>query len=256
VSGEVHEAAAEGFGAVADEYERARPDYPSAAIDVLRNELGVGPRNRTLDLGAGTGKLTRMLVPLGGPLVAVEPLASMSEHFARVLPEVPIVSGVAEAMPFSDAAFHAVICAQAFHWFDGPRALAEIHRVLEPGGRLALLWNVKDETVPWVRALGDILRPHQEKVPQETTGEWRRAFEATDLFGPIEEARIPHGQPLDGPGLVERYTSASYVAILPEDQRRDVLRRIAELTETHPDLAGKATFDLPYVTEVYWSSRR
>lgn len=253
MSGKVHRAAAEGFGAVADEYERARPDYPEAAVERLGAELGTG---RTLDLGAGTGKLTRMLVPLGIPLMALEPIPSMHERFARILPDVPLVSGLAEALPFRDATFRGVVCAQAFHWFDGPRALAEIHRVLEPGGGLALLWNVKDESVPWVGALGDILRPYQARVPQETTGDWRRAFEATDLFGPLGESRIPHGQPLDGPGLVERYASASYIAILPEDERRDVLRRIGELTERHPDLAGRASFDLPYVTELYWSTRR
>jgi SAM-dependent methyltransferase len=251
VSGSVHEAAAEGFGAVADEYERARPDYPQAAVDRLRRELG---GRRWLDLAAGTGKLTRMLGE--ERVVAVEPLASMREHFARVLPEVPLLAAVAERLPFADGSFAAVACAQAFHWFDGERALAEIHRVLEPGGRLALLWNIKDETVPWVRELGDILRPYQDRVPQEITGDWRGAFEAGGLFGPIQEARFPHAQPLDAPGLVERYASASYVAILPEPERRDVLARIRSLAETHPDLTGRAAFDLPYVTELHWCERR
>lgn len=256
MSGSVHDAAARGFGSVADEYERARPDYPAAAVQKLSEVLGIEPGSRVLDLGAGTGKLTRMLTPLGADIVAAEPLASMREHFSRVLPSVPLVAAVAEALPFAAGAFRGVVCAQAFHWFDGERALSEIERILEPGGRVALLWNVKDESVPWVRALGDILRPHQERVPQETTGEWRAAFSSSDGFGPLEEARFPHAQPLDGPGLVERYASASYVATLSEGDRTDVLERIRSLTETHPDLAGKPTFDLPYVTELHWAARR
>ena len=254
MSGSVHETAASGFGAVADEYERARPDYPRAAVERLTQELG-GDHARWLDLGAGTGKLTRMLA--GQRVVAAEPIASMREHFARVLPEVPLVAGLAEQLPFADASFGSIVCAQAFHWFDSERALGEIHRVLRPGGGLALLWNVKDESVPWVQELGDILRPHQARVPQETTGEWRRSFEAaSELFGPLQEARFPHAQPLDGPGLVERYTSASYVAVLPEAERLDVLARIRSLTVEHPDLSGRTEFDLPYVTEMHWCVRR
>jgi ubiquinone/menaquinone biosynthesis C-methylase UbiE len=255
VSGSVHEAAAEGFGAVAGEYERARPDYPRAAVERLAAELRIETGSRLLDLGAGTGKLTRMLAPLGARVVAAEPLSSMRERFVRVLPAVPLVAAVAEALPFRAAAFDAVVCAQAFHWFDGERALAQIHRVLEPGGRLALLWNVKDESVGWVRELGDILRPHQAKVPQETTGEWREAFSAS-RFGALQEDRFPHAQRLDAEGLVERYASASYVATLPDAQRRDVLERIRDLAGTHPDLAGKAQLDLPYVTELHWCARR
>ena len=252
MSGSVHRTAAKGFGAVADEYERARPDYPPAAVQRMRGE--VGPGKRWLDLGAGTGKLTRSLS--GERVVAVEPLPAMRDHLARALPDVLLLAGVAEAMPFAGASFGAVVCAQAFHWFDGERALPEIHRVLEPGGHLALLWNVKDERVPWVRELGDILRPYQHRVPQETTGRWRRAFHSTELFGPVAEERFPHAQTLDGPGLVERYASASYVAVLPEEERQGVLDRIGWLVKSHPDLRGRTTFPLPYITELHRCRRR
>ena len=254
MSGSVHDVAAGGFGAAADEYERARPDYPAAAIELLAREVQVEGA-RVLDLGAGTGKLTRMLLPLGSPVVAAEPLPSMRARFSRALPQVPMVAGVAEALPFAAGSFGAVVCGQAFHWFDGDRAVAEIHRVLRTGGGLGLLWNVKDEGVPWVRELGDILRPSQESAPQEVSGRWREAFARTDGFGGLREERFAHAQTLDVPGLVERYASASYVAVLPEPERRSVLDRIRRLAEKHPDLAGRDTFELPYVTELHWCVR-
>jgi SAM-dependent methyltransferase len=254
LSGSIHEAASEGFGAASGEYERRRPLYPEDAVERLVGELEIGPGSRVLDLGAGTGKLTRMLAPFGPRLVALEPIAAMRERFVEVLPDVPLAAGLAEALPFKDGSFGGVICAQAFHWFDGDRALPEIHRVLRPGGRLALLWNVKDEEVGWVKELGDILRPFQDAVPQESSGEWRGAFERTGLFGSLTEVRFSHAQRLDAEGLVERYASASYISFLPEDQRRDVLGRIRELADSHPDTAGRG-FDLPYVTELHWAER-
>ncbi|MGH2710071.1 MAG: class I SAM-dependent methyltransferase [Actinomycetota bacterium] len=255
MSGSVHEAAAEGFGAAAGEYERRRPLYPEAAVERLVAELEIGPGLRILDLGAGTGKLTRMLLPFGPHLIGVEPVASMREKFVEVLPDVPLAAGLAEALPLADGSFDAVICAQAFHWFDGDRALPEIHRVLRPGGRLALLWNVKDERFPWVKELGDILRPYQDAVPQESSGEWQAAFSRTNLFGPLTEARFPHSQRLDAPGLVERYASASYISFLPEAEGREVLERIRTLADSHPETSGRE-FDLPYATELHWTTRR
>ncbi|MGH2687026.1 MAG: class I SAM-dependent methyltransferase [Actinomycetota bacterium] len=256
MSRSVHEAAAGGFGTAAEEYERARPDYPSEAIDRLAQELEIGRACTVLDLGAGTGKLTRQLAELGSWVLAVEPVEAMRRMFSASLHGVPLVAGVAEALPVRDGRFDAVVCGQAFHWFDGTRALPDIYRVLKPRGRLGLIWNVKDESVGWVRQLDEILDPYKRRVPQETTGEWRRAFSATDLFGTQNQIRFPHAQELDAPGLVERYASASYLAILPEAERTEVLGRIERLARTHPDLTGRSTFSLPYVTELYWCLRR
>src|SRR3954454_1555934 len=132
---------ANAFGPAAGDYERARPSYPAAAIDVLRRELGIGPGRMVCDLAAGTGKLTRLLVPSGATILAVEPVPGMRDELRVAVPDVEVVDGTAEAMPFPDASVDAVTVAQASHWSRFDEALAEIRRVVRPGGGLAILFN-------------------------------------------------------------------------------------------------------------------
>jgi SAM-dependent methyltransferase len=255
VTTKVHRAAVTGFGRAARAYERSRPDYPGEAIDRLVQELEIGRRCSVLDLGAGTGKLTRMLVQTGATITALEPVEPMWRALADEVPRARILAATAEAIPVADTSFDAVVCGQAFHWFDGDRALAEVHRVLRPHGRFALLWNLRDESEGWVRRMTEIIDRYQGDTPNERTGQWRRAFSATDLFGTLHQLRFTHRQVLDRAGLVERVASISYVAALPEDQRAAVLKEIEDLAATHPDLAGRDRFELPYVTDLYWCVR-
>jgi SAM-dependent methyltransferase len=251
----VHEAAATGFGRAAEAYERSRPDYPTEAIDRLIQELEMNRDCSVLDLGAGTGKLTRMLARTGAPITAVEPVEPMRRALEATVPGATVLAGTAEAIPAADGTFDAVVCAQAFHWFDGPRALVEIHRVLRTHGRFALVWNLRDESVEWVRQMTEIIDRHQGDTPNERTSQWRRAFSATDLFGTLHQLRFQHRQALDEEGLVERVASISYIAALPEAQRDRVLDEVRELARTHPELADRDRFDLPYVTDLYWCVR-
>ena len=145
---------ARSFGAVADRYARARPGYPPAAVEWL---LEAAPGRAVVDLAAGTGKLTQVLVEAGAEPVAVEPDAGMRAALATAAPGVEILAGTAEAIPLPDASADAVLVAQAFHWFDARRACDEIGRVLRPGGVLGLLWNLRDGSVPWVADLDRIL---------------------------------------------------------------------------------------------------
>jgi ubiquinone/menaquinone biosynthesis C-methylase UbiE len=121
----VHEQAARGFEAGADAYERGRPDYPPDAVEWLIAEAGLRPGRVVVDVGAGTGKLTRALLASGAEVVAIEPVAGMRAVFEREVPEATVRNGVAEALPLEDASAEAVVVAQAFHWFDGPKALAD-----------------------------------------------------------------------------------------------------------------------------------
>jgi SAM-dependent methyltransferase len=255
MSGGIHRVAAEGFGAAAEAYERGRPGYPGEAVTHLVRVLGIGPSRTVLDLAAGTGKLTALLVPTGATLVAVEPVDAMREQLQTRLPTVPALRGTAEAIPLGDHSVDAVVVAQAFHWFDEERALCEIHRVLRPGRSLGLVWNVRDQSVDWVGRLTDILEPHAGDAPRHRSGKWRSAFDRADLFGPLKERSFPHAQEVTLDGLVDRVLSTSFIAALDEPTRARVARQVVELARSHPELTGRERFTLPYRTDVLWCRR-
>lgn len=246
--------AATGFEAGAGAYERARPGYPDDAIAHLVEELQIEPGSRVVDLGAGTGKLTVSLVPTGAHVVAIEPVEAMRSRLAASLPSVAVLAGTAEAIPLADGVARAMVAAQAFHWFDAPVALAEIHRVLEPGGRLALVWNARDTSVDWVGEMSRILDGYGDCIRRHETGAWKVAFPAPG-FGPLEERLFPNVQPIAPEGVVDRVSSTSFIATLSADERNRVLERIRTLIGTHPQTAGKETIDLPHETRVYITPR-
>jgi SAM-dependent methyltransferase len=233
----IHEAAATGFARSAEAYEEGRPGYPPAALE----PLGLAPGLEVLDLAAGTGKLTRVLAASGATVVAVEPVAEMR---AALPDSVTALDGTAEAIPLEAGSTDLVTVAQAFHWFDGPAALAEIHRVLRTGGRLAVLWNRRLEDDRVNGAIEDLIEPYRMGTPTHRGDAWRAAFERTTLFGPLEEHVFPNEQVLDADGLAARICSISFIARLPEGERAGLLARIRELTADGP-------VTVPYRTEVH-----
>jgi SAM-dependent methyltransferase len=232
----IHRAAAHGFARSAEAFEIGRPGYPAAALEPLRLSRGL----RVLDLAAGTGKLTRALAASGASVTAVEPVAEMR---ACLPSSARALDGTAERIPLEDASADLVTVAQAFHWFDGDAALAEIHRVLRPGGRLAVLWNRRVEDAAINEAIEAIVEPYRAGTPTHRGEDWRGAFERTTLFGPLEEHVFANVQVLDEAGLVARICSISFIACLPELERVRVLVRARELVAD-----GPAT--VPYRTEV------
>jgi SAM-dependent methyltransferase len=234
----VHRAAATGFARSVGAYERGRPDYPPEAIAHLQRELDLGPGRTLVDLAAGSGKLTRQLVPLGCELIAVEPVAEMR---AAIGEGIRALDGTAEAIPLPDSSADAVTVAQAFHWFDGPQALAEIARVLRPDGALALVWNRRPvESSPLHAAISEIIAPYRGDAPAHATGAWREAFAGSELT----EWRHEFAQRLDADGLADRVGSTSFVAALDDVERERVLARVHAL-------AGEGSVDVPYVCEVH-----
>ncbi len=241
----VHDTARRGFASAAEAYERSRPGYPPEAIAWLADAAGIGPGSTVVDLAAGTGKPTRALVATGARLVAIEPVAPMRDLLAGLVPEATVLDGTAEAIPLPDSSADVVTVAQAFHWFDGPAALAEIHRVLRPGGALALVWNVRDLSHPIQRAVEEILAPHRGSTPSHRSGRWCAALEATSLFTPLSRAELPNVDRLDAAGLAERVASTSFIAGLPAREREAVLERTRSLAGALPE-----RFDFPYTTEI------
>jgi len=159
-------------------------------------------------------------------------------------------------MALRDGSAHAITVAQAFHWFDGDRALAELHRVLAPGGKIGLIWNVRDRRTPWVAAFDALVDAVDPDRPDHQTGKWRAAFERTTLFAPLRQADVEYAQTLTPGEITDRAATVSSIASLPEAERERVLDRFRELATTHPDVRGRATVTLPYVTKVYWAERR
>jgi SAM-dependent methyltransferase len=230
------------FGAAAGAYERGRPPYPAAAIDWL---LPPGAA-RVLDVGAGTGKLTRQLAARGLDVVAVEPLPGMREQLAHAVPGVPVYPGTAEAIPLPDGSVDAVLAAQAWHWVDQARAVPEVARVLVPGGQLGLAWNMRDERADWVAQLGQILHD-----PGEGDGSRGGAVAIGPPFGPVQHRTIEWTHRLTRDQLLDMVSSRSYVITMPAAQREEVLAAVGRLADTHPDLAGRGELELPYRTECF-----
>jgi len=226
---------ANSFGPAAETYERGRPSYPAQALDWLLPD----GRPRVVDLGAGTGKLTRQIADRGLPVTAVEPSAGMLDQLRLAVPGVPAVRGSAEQIPLPAASADAVLVAQAWHWVDPVAAVPEIARVLSPGGRLGLVWNVRDERAGWVRRLGEIIgSPEQDR--DTTVGA---------PFGPVKTATFEWTELIGPERLIDMVSSRSYVILLEPDERAGLLSEVRRLMATHPDLVGRTEFTLPYVTE-------
>jgi len=219
---------------VAELYERSRPGYPPDGIAFLRRRLALGPGRTVVDLGAGTGKLTRPLLETRARVIAVEPLAEMRSVLARVASGAEVVAGAAEALPLEDASVDAVAAGQAFHWFDPEPALAEIARVLRPGGTMALVWNLRELSDRLQVELNELLRPYRGSTPNEHVQGWRELVAASGRFGAGRVRAFAWAQPQTAAELVDRIASVSFVAQLDERDREPLLARVRALGERQP----------------------
>jgi len=231
------------FAEVAAAYERGRPEYPLEAVRWL---VGDEPLD-VLDLGAGTGKLTRALVALGHRVIAVEPLAEMRAQLEAAVPEATALDGHAESIPVGDGSADAVTSGQAFHWFDHARSLPEIARVLRPAGRLALVWNSRDDRDPWMSRLSEILG--NEAVEESYV---LPVVDGSGLFGPVETARFTFVQTHDREGLVDLVLSRSYCAKLEPEAREPILDAVVRL---YDETAEDGHVQLAYVTDCFRAER-
>lgn len=235
------------FGTVAQAYQQSRPSYPAEALTWA---IGTAP-GRVVDLGAGTGQLTRVALAAGFEVVPVEPDPAMRAALDAATSGAVAREGSAESIPLPDGYADAVVVGTAYHWFDRERAHPEIARVLRPGGVLAPLWNDRDTTVAWVGALEEIIRSAQFH-----RGRLIGDLDFGPLFGPAERAEFRHGVTQTPQGLVDLIATRSWYLVASEDERQRLRGEVRELCATHPDLAGRDSFELPYVTTACRTVRR
>jgi len=231
---------ARSFESVAAEYERHRPGYPEEALRWATEQLGLDPGARVLDIGAGTGKLTRRLVSLGYDVVAVEPGAPMLDELRAAVPEAEAREASAESIPVRDETVDAAFAGQAYHWFDRERALPELQRVIKPGGGLVLVWNWWNERDPLQRELGELIgyAGHEPYRNEELPGEpWFREVGRT-VVETLEESSPD--------ALVGYLSTASAFLTAEPDEREESLRAVHELASRYGE-----RFPLPRLTYAF-----
>ena len=255
----VDPAAAVGFGRQASSYAKVRPSYPADVIDTLVGLVRPAPDTLVCDLAAGTGIFTKQLLDAGFNVTAVEPVEGMRTELVRQLAaadhgDVPVANGTAESLPLDDNSVDAVTVAQAFHWFDPQPALAEIARVLRPGGVLMMVWNARDEDVDWMQRWGDLVAELGGGRPYSDHREllWEDVVAESGRFEALEHREVSHGQSGTPELVIERTRSTSFIAALPPDRHQHVLDEVAQLLATHPDTAGRDEITIPYKTQIYW----
>jgi SAM-dependent methyltransferase len=229
------------FAEVADAYERGRPDYPRQVTDVLASELTLAARAPVLDLGAGTGKLTRALAAAGFDVIAVEPQEPMREILAASVGPDRVRAGSAEAIPLEDGSVCAVTVADAFHWFERERALREIARVLRPQGALAVISTVPDLSgASWAHELGQLVSSSRPEHPFHDGPPWQESLGAAGGWGEPGEVRVTVSQRTDLDRLLAWLASISWVAAMDPAQREQLLARAKGLIR-----AGHTPAELP-----------
>jgi SAM-dependent methyltransferase len=246
------------FGAAAVAYAEHRPDYALAAVEWA---LEPAPGRRVLDLGAGTGKLTAVLLALGAEVVAVEPDTAMLAELRRALPAARALSGSAEAIPLPGGSVDAVLAGNAMHWFDMDVAGPEIARVLAPGGVLAGLWNLMDDRVDWVAGLAQV--GGREAIgSRDTPANWRVAAAEMHLakrgsaarFGSPGRAEFPHGQRRTADSLVATFSTKAGILVMTAQERAARLSQIRAFLASRPETVH-GQFTLPMVTGVLRTRR-
>jgi SAM-dependent methyltransferase len=234
---------ARSFGKVAEAYELGRPGYPDEAVRWL---VGEEPR-RVVDVGAGTGKLTRQLIALGHDVTAVEPSAEMLHVLSEAVTGARAVQAGAESMPLPDGSADIVVSAQAFHWFDQPVALTEIARILRPDGALGLVWNMRNDADGWMARLSEL-------IGSEVDVDLGKAIAESGLFAPVENATFAMTQSMDRGALLASVLSRSAVAILESAEQDRILSAVARLYDEVADPPG-SNLVMPYVTYAFRTTR-
>lgn len=239
----IHDSAAAGFQRNASVYASIRPSYHPRLLQRFGAHVDTG--NTLVELGAGTGIFTAQLLQAGYAPIAVEPVQAMRAHLTRQFPAVNVRVGTAEETGLPNASVDAVVVAQAFHWFNFPLALAEIKRILRPGGLLACVWNVRDESIPWMRAYEKAVNQYAGTAPRYSSLAWRHAIDADPAFALVDEYAIANPQPTNADGVITRALSTSFVANLSAQQQQNLERELRAIVVPLGE-----SFDFPYTSTI------
>ena len=251
MSSSIHPAARRGFETSTSAYERGRPSYPPEAVAFLIDELRLEVTVDLVELGPGTGKLTSLLVSTGARVIGIEPVSAMRRALTTRLPEIEVLDARAEELPLEDGSVDAAVAAQSFHWFDGDRALAELARVMRPGAKLAIVFNVRDDSVPWIRALVDLLEPFRGDTPSHRSMRWRETFDRTVAWATRGARSFCHEHVSTPVGVVDRVLSISFIAALDRDRRSQIADDVHWILAADPSTRGRDRILTAYRTDCY-----
>jgi ubiquinone/menaquinone biosynthesis C-methylase UbiE len=252
---DVNPVAAQGFEKAATVYEQVRPSYPNEVIDFIKS-LCDKP-DIIVDLGAGTGKITRLLGPIGArEIIAIEPVSAMRENLKNIPIITKIVDGTAEHIPLEDHSVDMIICAQAFHWFANHRALAEFNRVLKSNGLLVLVWNINDYGgKEWAKDLQEYVDSFQPTdASRYRNMSWKTAFDDQNYFSSLQQKQFPNQRRVTRDLALNRILSTSFVAALPSEEQTKLMDEVRKRLEAVEEIRDLQEFDVDYVTDVYWCS--
>ena len=248
----LHPAAEQGFSSAAELYQRVRPSYPQEIVHWLVEDLKITPESRVVDLGSGTGKFLDFLTQATQNIVAVEPIAEMLEQLKIVHPEVQTQQASSDRIALNSNSIHAILCAQSFHWFANIETLTEMYRILQAQGHLGLVWNQRDETVDWVKALADFLKNYEGDTPRFHSNEWQNVFKEQNLFEFQSKKVFVQYQT----GTVEdvvsnRLLSTSFIAAMPLKQQQEMKENFERIVKQFTGKTAQDEIEFPYVTYAF-----
>lgn len=248
----LHPAAQKGFSSAAELYQQVRPNYPSEIINWLIDELKLQSKAIVVDLGAGTGKFLPYLQHVTQHIIAVEPVAEMLMQLQLQYPDVKTLHNKSDQIDLAAQSVDAVLCAQSFHWFANIDTLNEIDQILKPEGHLGLVWNQRDESVPWVKALADLIAPFEGDTPRFYNEQWKQVFEHQFLFEFVSLQLFSQIQTGTVENVVsKRLLSTSFIAAMPPTQQQHLKQQFEQIVFEHTGKHAHDVIDFPYITYAY-----
>ena len=248
----LHPSAQKGFSLGAELYQQVRPSYPPEIVVWLQDQLKVGENSTVIDLGSGTGKFLPFLLQTQAKVIAVEPVTAMREQLERRYNTVECLQTSSDQLLVKDESINAIICAQSFHWFSNIETLKEMYRVLIPTGHLGLVWNQRDITVDWVKALADEIARFEADTPRYHSEKWKQVFEQQQLFqfNGLQTFQLQHTGTVEQV-VSKRLLSTSFIAAMPEHQQQQLKAKFEQIVFDFTGQTAQDQIDFPYTTFAY-----